>query len=100
MQKGLCTGDNECKCLSWSPSGGCVYDVTGCGMWPVSDSGCTSAPFPYQCFGKAANSSLCSAECKQASAFTFRDFYKGMATRGYTGATAPIVAVDLTFVDE
>merc|ERR1712107_633025 len=101
MQNGKCTGPNECKCLSWTPEKGCIYDVTGCGMWPVENSGCDPKhSFPYKCFGKNADPALCSADCKQGTKVAFQDFYKTMGTLGYTSASAPLVASDLKFVDE
>merc|ERR1712151_242368 len=67
----------------------------------MANAGCDpKQSFPYLCFGKEADPSLCSAECKQGMVLAFKDFYKSLATRGYTSATAPLMASDLTFVDE
>jgi len=107
MRNGQCTGEAECKC-KWDPkTSNCLYDVTGCGMWPVvtSNSGCTGQPFPFWCFGiknKTCSpgddpTQCCSTTCHGGMLSAFSDFYVDMAYKGYTYATTPIVASDLSF---
>ena len=110
MRKGQCkTPPNDCTCFDWDAKKECKYDVTGCGMWPVMAEGdCSSgdtAPFPYQCFGaqklicdgQASPETCCDAKCRTAAALNFNAFYREMGNRGYTYATAPLVASDLAF---
>jgi hypothetical protein len=109
MRAGQCTTPpHDCTCFDWAAKSGCKYDVTGCGMWPVGAEGdCssgTTAPFPYQCFGEHKSickngpaGDCCEAKCRDAAARNFNAFYRGMGNRGYTYASAPLIASDLTF---
>lgn len=110
MREGQCTGDSECYC-QWDPKAStCRYDVTGCGMWPVSTAfaDCTGQPFPFWCFGsgkKLCNpgddpSQCCSTSCHGGVVSAFSEFYVDMANKGYTYATTPIVAGDLSFYQQ
>jgi len=111
MRDGQCTGKAECRCTNWSAEHGCLYEVTGAGMWPIATApefGCTGQPFPFWCFGKGkklcgANEDskhCCSTNCRAGMQSAFKNFYMGMADKGYTYATTPIAASDLTFVQE
>jgi len=110
MRDQQCTGTNECYCQWDSQSGLCLYDVTGCGMWPVgsSDSDCKGDPFPFWCFGKGKKecapgqdpSQCCSTPCHSGMLSAFSQFFVDMAYKGYTYATTPIVASDLTFTQQ
>jgi len=109
MRAGQCPPPpNDCTCFDWNTLHYCKYNVTGCGMWPVGAQGeCSSggtAPFPYQCFGEhksicaeGPGGDCCEAKCRDAAARNFNDFYHEMGNRGYTYATAPLVASDLSF---
>jgi hypothetical protein len=112
MRAGQCTTPpNDCTCFDWAAKSGCKYDVTGCGMWPVGAEGeCSSgvtAPCPYQCFGgphsqkkictDGPSGDCCEPQCRDAAAHNFNDFYREMGNRGYTYATAPLIASDLGF---
>lgn len=102
MRKDGCQQD-PCCCLSQGQAG-CIYDVTGCGMWPVRSSGGScptdkTAPFPYECFGSASDTS-CPSECRDAVVDNFKSFYETMGNNGYKYATAPLIASDLKFTEE
>jgi len=112
----------------WPGNGGdepYKYDVTGCGMWPLTQSACKNnqtekSPFPFECFGKWAfppggpnpatqnehplhwdnTSESCSDDCKNAVISDFKNFYKGAKDKGYSYASTPLVASDLKFIDD
>ena len=85
-------------------------DVTGCGMWTLSNAGCSAgvnSPLPFQCFGATAKpcsaqptGDCCPADCKVSTAETFKQFYVDLAKQGYTYASAPLVASDPQFSDD
>lgn len=108
MRNGTCTGTSQCFC-KWDPTTSqCQYDVTGCGMWPVGNPNCTGQPFPFWCFGKAKKTcrsgedpaQCCSTTCHNSMLSAFSDFFVDMAYKGYTYATTPIVASDLSFIQQ
>lgn len=115
------------KCAEVPPGGEYPpkFEVTGCGMWPLQTAACTKAghsPFPFECFGEFAfpegghnpaqekghdkplkydgNSVACSEGCKAEMVANFQNFYKNMESKGYTFASAPLVATDLTFTTD
>lgn len=107
---------SDCDCLSMG-GGGCVYNVTGCGMWPQQGDSCaTTSPFPFECFGaqkcledkacpvppgvSPADARVCTSMCQDSMKDAFKDFYRQMAAKGYGYASTPIVASDLTFLQE
>jgi len=110
MREGQCTGALECYC-QWDPKAGiCRYDVTGCGMWATGTTNvnCTGDPFPFWCFGNGQKdcspgqdpSQCCSKPCHAGMLTAFSQFYVEMAYKGYSYASTPIVASDLTFTHQ
>lgn len=109
MREGNCTGARECSCKKFK-AGRCIYDVSGCGMWPAgtSDANCTGDPFPFWCFGKGQKpcspgqdpSQCCSKPCQTGMLIAFSQFYVEMGYKGYSYASTPIVASDLTFSEQ
>lgn len=99
---------HPCKCKG--QGGTCLYNVTGCGMWPLSDGACATGdrqtnPFPFQCFGAKKSKcppgrpgeDCCEEACQQEVARNFKAFYQDMANKGYDYATTSLEAQDLQF---
>jgi len=100
-------------CQNCAPMGegpqGAIYDVTGCGMWPVGSPECQAVPekdrpFPFQCAGAGAKAcedapgeDCCLPTCKASMVENFKQFYQGLADAGYTYASTPLVAGDISF---
>jgi len=89
-----------CKALNPQCSGkSCIYEVTGCGMWPMDDCG-DKNPTPWHCFGPQSDSTRCTDECKKKKVEQFKNFYIGLQQKGYSQASTPLLARNFEFVDE